>query len=99
MSVKLTLSIKSLSTKRVKSPSLRREEEGMTISRRDSVVRKNQSSRKRPKSPRRSLSNLSVVNAREKDSYASEEPSLSNLMIRRKHNNKNLGIIFLNLIC
>jgi hypothetical protein len=97
MNARLTLSIKLPSIRKVKNHSLLREEEDMTINKRDSEVKKNLSLRKRLKLLKRLLLNLNVVNANKRDSYVLEEPNLSNLMRKRKHNNKNLRFIFLNI--
>ena len=94
-SARVTLNTKSLNTKRAKSLSSLKAEEDTTTSKRDSEVRRNQSSRKRPRSLRRSPSSSSAPNASKRDSCALEEPSLSSSTKKRRHNDKNLGFIFL----
>lgn len=94
MNVRAILNIKSLNTKKEKSLSLLKEEEDMTISKRDLEVRRNQSLRRRLRSLRRSLLSLNVLNANNRDYYVSEELNLSSLMRKRKHNNKKFNIYF-----
>jgi hypothetical protein len=95
MSARVTPNIRLPNTRRERNLSLLREEEDTTTNKRDSEVRRSQSLRRRPRSPRKSPSNLNVVSAKERDSCALEEPNLSNSTKRRRHNKKNLRILFL----
>ena len=97
MSAKPTPSTRSPSTRKERNLSSPKEEEDMTISKRDSEDRKNQSSIKKLRSQRRSLLSLSAENASKKDFCALEELDLSSSTRRRKPNNKNLRIIFLSI--
>ena len=97
MNVRLIPSIKLLSIRKEKNHSLPKEEEDMIINKRDLEVRKNQSLKRKLKLPRKSLLNLNVENASKKDFYVLVEPNHSNLMRKRKPNNKNLIIIFLSI--
>ena len=87
MTARPTPSIKLLNTRKEKNHSLLKAEEDTTTSRKDSEVRRNQFSKRKPKLPRKSLWNLSALNANIRDSSASEEPKLLSSKTKRKFNN------------
>ena len=87
MTARLIPSTKLPNTRKEKNHSLLKVEEDTTTSREDSVVRRNQFSKRRPKLPRRLLWNSSVPNANTRDYFVLEELRLLSSKTRRKINN------------